>query len=78
MLYILPPPTAPPPPSPWDLIINFHRKGYHKDVNTNILSIPKKVIKDSLNYDRRDHKNYLQSRKLTSKTQANVRQIIYV
>lgn len=26
MLYILPPPTA-KPPSVWDLIINFHRKG---------------------------------------------------
>lgn len=27
MLYILPPPTNPSPPSVWDLIINFHRKG---------------------------------------------------
>lgn len=27
MLYILPPPSNPSPPSVWDLIINFHRKG---------------------------------------------------
>lgn len=25
MLYILPPPTQSNPPSPWDLIINYHR-----------------------------------------------------
>lgn len=71
MLYILPP-TAPPPPSPWDLIINFHRKGYnHESISSS--SIPLKTIKDSLNYDKRDQKKYIQSKKLSPKDKANVR-----
>lgn len=34
MLYILPPPSNPSPPSVWDLIINFHRKGCQESETT--------------------------------------------
>lgn len=74
MLYILPPLTASPPPSPWDLIINFHRKGYHNHENISRSSIPRNSIKDSLNYDKRDQKQYTQTKKLSPTGQENVRQ----
>lgn len=74
MLFILPPPTAPTPPSPWDLIINFNRKGYQKDEYTKGLSVPKKAIKDSFK-DRREHKTFRETCKLSSTHQTNVRQI---
>lgn len=48
MLYILPPPSA-KPPSVWDLIINFHRKGCQEstsnDHNTDTSSSSKKSLK---------------------------------
>lgn len=44
MLYILPPPTNPSPPSVWDLIINFHRKGC-QDSETVIDSSSSKSVK---------------------------------
>lgn len=48
MLYILPPPSA-KPPSVWDLIINFHRKGCQESGssggNANTLSSSKKSLK---------------------------------
>lgn len=42
MLYILPPPSA-KPPSVWDLIINFHRKGCQEAHGSS--SNPKKLLK---------------------------------
>lgn len=72
MLYILPLPTASPPP--WDLIINFHRKGYHNHENISRSSIPRKTIKDLINYDKRDQKQYIQTRKLSPTGRENVRQ----
>lgn len=42
MLYILPPPSA-KPPSVWDLIINFHRKGCQESAGSS--STPKKLLK---------------------------------
>lgn len=42
MLYILPPPSA-KPPSVWDLIINFHRKGCQEANGSS--SNPKKLLK---------------------------------
>lgn len=51
MLYILPPPSA-KPPSVWDLIINFHRKGCQESGSTSSPSNPKK----SLKFDCRDTK----------------------
>lgn len=46
MLYILPPPSA-KPPSVWDLIINFHRKGCQETSSStnNISSSSKKSLK---------------------------------
>lgn len=42
MLYILPPPSA-KPPSVWDLIINFHRKGCQEAASSS--TNPKKLLK---------------------------------
>lgn len=44
MLYILPPPSA-KPPSVWDLIINFHRKGCQEAAATSSSTNPKKLLK---------------------------------
>ena len=68
MLYIL----SPTAPLPWDLIINFHRKGYHENICSS--SIPRKTIKDSLNYDKRDQQKCIQTRNFSPTDKANVRQ----
>lgn len=39
MLYILPPPPSAKPPSVWDLIINFHRKGCQESTNSSKSSL---------------------------------------
>lgn len=52
MLYILPPPTA-KPPSVWDLIINFHRKGCQEPSGTQSTS---NLSKKSLKFDCRETK----------------------
>lgn len=52
MLYILPPPTA-KPPSVWDLIINFHRKGCQEPSGTQNGS---NSLKKSLKFDCREVK----------------------
>lgn len=47
MLYILPPPTNPSPPSVWDLIINFHQKGCQESETTVVDDSSSKAIKFS-------------------------------
>lgn len=68
MLYIL----SPTAPLPWDLIINVHGKGYHENKCSS--SIPRKTIKDSLNYDKRDQQKFIQTRKFSPTDKANVSQ----
>lgn len=47
MLYILPPPTNPSPPSVWDLILNFHRKGCQDSDSPSPHESPSRLIKFS-------------------------------
>lgn len=54
MLYILPPPSA-KPPSVWDLIINFHRKGCQESSGSNN-SNDQSSSKKSLKFDCRETK----------------------
>lgn len=47
MLYILPPPSNPSPPSVWDLILNFHRKGCQDSDTPSPHESPSRLIKFS-------------------------------
>jgi hypothetical protein len=52
MLYILPPPPSTKPPSVWDIIINFHRKGYLESTN---------LAKSSIKFECRERRKVNQS-----------------
>jgi hypothetical protein len=58
MLYILPPQSAPSPPSVWDLIINFHRKGTDANAGPSSIKKPIKFDREVMKKSRRSwHKS---------------------
>jgi hypothetical protein len=47
MLYILPPPSPANPPSPWDLIVNYHRNESGENAREESTGEPQKLLKSS-------------------------------
>ena len=77
MLYILPPPSA-KPPSVWDLIINFHRKGgcqesSSNENNNNNSPGSKKTLKFNCRETKKSQRTWC---KTSPSDQSHVREII--
>lgn len=73
MLYILPPPTNPSPPSVWDLIINFHQKGCQDTTVTETSSKPIRFDKGHNGIKRIRHQSWCKSSESSSTYQSHVR-----
>lgn len=67
MLYILPPPSNPSPPSVWDLILNFHRKGCQETDSQSAANDSKPLIKfSSKEHERKTRRSWCKTLPLSS------------